>query len=313
MKKFAPLSFWNRFTAIWQQDFLVRLMSEKTEGKTWGFWFLSNFIFTVIAVASGYIWLQSFLVDFPHNIQDTIDPIVVQLSDGSKTELFSLLENAEIEILSGDLFTKNIPDPSIIILNEATDTLEFYDSAQDLPASPFVVLIDSAEKKFDPTIVESFPAGFFLFSQKAVTKKTEGPKVELQEFYYADMGVQGVLNKATFLEFVAMAKEKVPPVLAIIGFVCLFLFLSVARLLSALWWSLIFWMIGSIGRVRNWSFEWSFLSVLHFKSITLPFYVLLLVAGVDFFGSVTLLFGVLFGMNFWYLKQSLAVMPEKES
>lgn len=301
MKTKSSLTFWNRFIEVWKPTFISKLTQEKNEKKSWGFWFVSNAILALVAVGVGYIFLTNWLVDFPANAISQLDEVTVQLPDNSETTLDTFLTTGEIEVISGNLFTKNIPDPSIMILNESANKLEFYDTRKDLPAAELVLLIDSAQTKFDPTVVEFFDKGIFLFSEKAVIKQTNGPQVKIQEYKYFDIGFSGAINKESVTTFITEAKESAPPVLAVTGFVLLYLYLAVFRLVSALLWALVLWLIGNMVGIKEWNFEKSFMTVLHFKFISLIMFALLLAGGILFDGAITLVFGLLLAMNFWQI------------
>ena len=120
-----PLGFWRRFIAIFSPTFLLRLNKEKKEGKSWGFWFLSNFFIVLIPAIILAITGSIFLSDFPGNAIDKIpDEQIFQLSDDTEYSVKDLLQNFEFSITDTlELTTNNVPDPFIVSTTAAGDTL----------------------------------------------------------------------------------------------------------------------------------------------------------------------------------------------
>lgn len=295
-----PLNFWKRFTAIWQPDFIERLKVEKSPGKSWGFWFLSNLFIAIIITAGLGMIGHNYITGFPENVMEKIEGTTVMTEDGREIGVAEMIRNFEVEIVGGDLVTRNLPDPAIIGFGEDIENPQIQTTAEGLQWAEFVILLDSRGKKFDEKIADTFPSGFFVFGDQIIVK--DG--TEYNKLPFSDIDTHVVLNYQVIKDGAEAIKGSVAFIALIILFFGLYFTLVITRLISALWWGLVFWGVGAIAKIDNWNFEDSFFAVLHFKLITLIISGVFLITNVAFPMPVTLMLGLLFGMNFWHMKQS---------
>ena len=86
-------------------------------------------------------------------------------------------------------------------------------------------------------------------------------------------------------------------------FFVLGIFLSIWRLITAIWWAFLFWVVGLIAGIKNFNFGTSYLAVLNLYIIPLIIETVLLLSSITISFSTTIILGILFGINFWYTKE----------
>jgi len=303
MNKPKPLTLWSRFIHIVRPDFVQRLNTDNSTNKSWGFWFLSNFLVIAILTIGIGIFTKPYVDNFPNNIVDTIPAeTVIQADNQANISVQDLIRNFEIELHDNQLTLTNIPDPAVIVFDEDTETATLKDSARDISKYAPVIIIDTKGDKFDPNVATNFDQGAFLFGDQIIIR--EGKKAETTTIYFADIGENFVLNYDIIKNHSGDLKYTI--FYWVLGLLALFgyLFLAGVRLLSALLWGLLFWGIGSLIQIKDWTFEKSLMAVLHFMLLTLIVFITIFLTGADIPGHALILLVLLFGMNFWHIKHS---------
>ena len=320
--KIKPLGFWYRFLAVFTPTFLKRLNQEKSNGKSWGFWFLSTFFLLLIPTIIAGIGGNVLLSGFPNNALNIIpSDITFELPRGEKYNLKTIINNFEITIDENfELKTKNIPDPMIVVITEGQneedpEIFTFVDSfdAIDAKTDEMVFVLDTKEHFATLADTQNFKNAIFLLHDKFIIKTVENGKTEVMAFDEilseslkedAEFSLPFTLNVDSFSELKEVLSG-VFFVILLVVFSLAYLFLAGFRLVSTLFWTLIFWAIGAIFKIKEWSFEKSFMAMLHFSFVTLLLLPLGLILGLSMFWSTSIILVLLFGMNFYKIKRTI--------
>lgn len=296
------MSIWKRFIAVIRPDFAEQVLSEKNSRKSWQFWFLSNSILTIIILIAGISFARPYIKNFPENALNAIpNSIIVQEETGENIAIRNLIENFEIEIIDGEIKLSSIPDPAIIVFNEDDGNARTVITTEGLDRNTPILVIDSSGENFDENVAGDFTQGVFVFKDKAIIKNAQNGENNI--IYFKDIEENFVLNYPTIKRGIESIRTEVLWFLGLFFGIGLYLFLTCIRLFSALWWALLFGLIGNILKIENWSFEKSLEVNLN---IMLPIFIIdtaLMIGGFSFFGLTTLLFTFFYGMNFWHIKQ----------
>ena len=84
----------------------------------------------------------------------------------------------------------------------------------------------------------------------------------------------------------------------------IYIWLVLFRLVSALFWALIFWVVGSVLNIKRWDYGTSYLAVMNFYAIVLIIESFLFYVWQIPPFSTFIIFAILFGLNFWHLKNN---------
>ncbi len=314
-KKSVEMGVWSRFWRVFTPSFLKKLSSEESTGKSWGFWFLSNFLLAFVPVIIGVLFINfSFFSNFPESmIKNIPNDAEITLDNGQSYNLKNILNNFELKLYaSGKLVTKNIPDPLVIKVSQTrpqNDELFFYTTLDNLSlkGSDGVVVLDTKQELIDP---DNFPRNFSNFTYFLKDRFiTSDPKTqEIKEIPYkaliADKEVSKfplIFNKESLKDMAPFLKTFLVATLIGIG-TFLFFFFAILRLINVVFWALVFWLIGAIVRVKDWNFDKSFRALLHFSFISMLFVPLAFIFDISVFWYAFAVFGIFFGMNFWEMK-----------
>jgi hypothetical protein len=300
------LGLFARFIAVFTPSFLERLNNQESQGKSWGFWFLSNFLFILLISIVFFISQSIFFSNFPNKLVDKIpDNQVIQLDDGTSFNIKKLIKDFSLSVDSKYILSsKNIPDPFVIIVNK--DTTNFYTNLEDIDENfaEFVFVLDTKNQLNLQNSKKEFNNFIYILNDKTVF--FDGQKNKLQIIEYNKLADGNMVFPQTInFDSLFLAKPFLQTfIFVIFGIVMflLYLFLSIARLINAVLWAIVFWTIGAIANVKNWDFEKSFIAMLHFSFVTMLFTPLALVLDLTIFWYSFALFGILFGMNFWNMK-----------
>lgn len=309
-KSSSEMGLFSRFWRVFTPTFLTKLGVQKSQGKSWGFWFLSNFFLILIPTIAFFIFLGPFLAGFPNNALNEIpNDTSITIDNGQSYNVKSLIKNFELNLSAdGKLTSKNIPDPLIFVGNESDETGSFYTSLENLESNSakFAFVLDTKNVLDIENSGKNFGSYLYILGDGALI--FDGSKNKMQFIDYKD--IVATQENSEFPKTINYKNLKgiksflwaFATVFILIMMIFIYLFLSVARLVNALFWALIFWAIGAIAQVKNWNFEKSFMAMLHFSFVTM-----LLVPLAFLFDSVFIyafiLLGILFGMNFWEMEK----------
>ncbi len=315
-----PLGFWRRFLAVFTPSFLLRLEQTKSTGKSWGFWFLSIFLLLLIPTIGVGIGGSILLSHFPDNALNAIPAnTTFELPDGTTHDVKTIISDFEVTLDENfELTTKNIPDPMILVVSEEENDDEseettFVSSFEEIDetTADMVFVLDTKERFVTLEDSENFENAIFVLHDKFIAKTEENGKTEIISFQDIFSKAQEEGEKFTLpytlnIDSFSELKEVLSGiffVLIAIVFGIAYLFLAGFRLISVLFWTLIFWAIGAIAKVKEWNFEKSFMAMLHFSFVTLLLFPLGVMLGLSMFLSTFILLALLFGMNFYTLKK----------
>ena len=265
----TPLSVWQRFLAVWRPDFLEKLENDLDENRAWGFWFLYTTIAAVLVSIVVGVVAHFAAVDFVKNIVENIPA------------------EARGKFQDGKLSTQNISEP--IVWTEKTED--------------FVAVVDTIGR-FETTRFDEFGNMVFVSADKIIIRQRENSGfIKTEEYLWSDFDVNFAVTGAEFSAGAEKFFGKIELVIFVVGFFVIWFFLAIFRLIFAFWWSLFAWAGGAILGIRDWTFEKSFRAVQHFMLVSLSLVFLLSVLDWQFWGSTSLIFILLFGMNFLHLKK----------
>ncbi len=267
------LNVWSRMLAVWTNaSFLKHILyaeKDKAVSRTWFFWFVWNSLFAMVGtVAVWFLFAQAWVTWLEEEWWSTVPAFEAQIEDG--------------------VFSTNLPQPYVIF---------------DEPSEALVV-IDTEQVAYTEESLSAYPGGLFLTADKFVGKKDTG---EYQEYYFNELEEDVFFSKADVEKGYFAAKPRLLVLASIVVFVGIWIWLCLFRLISAAWWALLFWGVGAMAQVPGWTYGKSYLSVLNFYVIALVFESVLLGIGVGVLPFSTLLvFGLVFGVNFYSFKAPLA-------
>ena len=307
--KKSEMGLFARFWRVLTPSFLTDLGTQKSQGKSWGFWFLSNLFLVLVPVIAFFAFSGSFFAEFPENLVDKIPSSEeIVLDNGETFNVKSLIRNFELTLdKNGKLSSKNIPDPLIIVGSE--DNGAAYTSFKSVPDNfaEFAFVMDTKGTLYLENQDKNFASYFYFLQDKAIIH--DGRKGETQEVIYKDlikdMEISELPKTFNFESLKGSRKfmaSFVAGIVVVLSFF-LYLFLAIFRLVNALFWALVFWAIGAIAQVKNWDFEKSFMAMLHFSFISMIFVPLAFIFDIAVIWYAFIVFGILFGMNFWEMEK----------
>lgn len=261
MKKTKPTNFFNRIIPVWSDPNFLKntILKQDDTGTTFGFWFFWNTILAIGATITLWFFGHTWIAD-------------------TERELIPSIPEFEFTLENGQLST-NLPEPYVIE-----------------EANQGIFVLDTQETTYDESVLQSYPAGAFINSEKAVIKESTA---EYQTIYFAEFAeLEGTLDKQQTLAFWEEIKPQVYFWIWILAGVGIWLFLCVFRMITAIWWAFIFWAIGSMFKIPQWSFGNSYLAVLNFYIIPLVIEFALLIWGINIPFSTFIILGIIFGLNF---------------
>lgn len=307
MKKTSTeLGFWERFYQIFSPKFLSKLMANRDmSGKSWGFWFLSNTILAIIPVIIGFFAINYWAPKLPALMESEMTEKTFQIpGEETETNVLEFVKNIELKIEGEDLTVTGVPDPLALGLIEGQEQALVI-TPENIEAIDFMFVLDTKNELNITEEILRQKRGGIIVNQKTA-KIWDSEKGELTDMIFSEITteldapiiIDWEIFKNGFIEFLPDAAK----IFLIIFGIALWFFFAIARLLNVLFWTLAWWGIGAIFKIKNLTFEKTFETLLHFGFITL----ILAPVGLFAFGSVffwnLLVLGCLFGMNFFQIK-----------
>lgn len=308
--KVKPLGFWQRFGAVFTPTFLSRLSLDKEHGKSWGFWFLSNLFLAIIPFIALTIFAAVLLAAFPNNAVEKIPTdVTFELPSGESYNLKTLVENFGLTFNEDfELETANLPDPMILAVSK-DEGVTFVSDVEEIDQgdTEFVFLLDTKERTTETDDIIGFENAFFLLHDKFVATDEGDGNIEIIRYADTIGGARDTVFPFTIdLKKIADSNAVISSIVysvLLVAFIATFIFFAVFRLVFALIWALVFWAVGEIVKVKDWSFEKSFMAMLHFSFVTLLLCPLGMILGLTTFWSGAIWLAALFGMNFHNMKK----------
>lgn len=262
-----------RFVDVWKPNFLQKLTTskEKTLGTTIWFWVVFSVIFSFII--SFYI---SFVVQKEFSLM--ADEIF-------NSEIIS--KDAELTMTDGQLSTKEIQEP-------------FMYSAED--KSFFLFINTSENEEENPEILSGYDSGLILLKDKLYSKDKDNvgyetvvyKNHEAPDFSVSFKEIEKYFNDYFILGVV---------IIYIVVFILIFLFLAIFRLLTALWWALLLFLICLITKNKI-SYGKSYEVILNLYFVILPIELFLLFIEMNIPFSTFIIFSIIFSINLFNIKNN---------
>ena len=111
-------------------------------------------------------------------------------------------------------------------------------------------------------------------------------------------------TKTELFTFWEKSKASIYSNISLWGTGFLFIFFSIFRLVSALIWALIFFIIGLVLRIKNFTFGVSYLSILSFYPLILVVDIIALKVDLSIPYSTFVILGIFIGLNFLDIKNN---------
>ena len=275
MKKSSPKEYPNIFTRFFyawgNPHFLEKtVMKEKTSGRTWGFWFFWNTILTLTITVGLWTLSLSPIAELEKEAQASLPEFTAEMKDGT---------------LSTDL-----PEPYVLHEQKEGETTLF--------------VIDTKTQTYNQESLANYEVGLIIKSDRVIIKEQAAEYKTIAFNEFGEENIDFTLTKATMFDAWEEYKTAIIATLFTIFGVFLWIFLALIRLITALFWALIFWAAGSLAKIKGWSFGKSYLSVLNLYFIPLILETILLILGVKFMFSTLIFFSLVFGLNFWKMKKA---------
>ncbi len=265
-----------RFVDIWKLDFLAKFFAgKKNDNKTTVlFWIISNALLAIILAVLAYL----FLVGFYDTLIDSINKNVP--------------DNARITVVDGQLTTQNLDDPFFREISANNVQYEYDES--------FVIIIDSVSSAYDITSLDEYVGGIIVVGDRAYLKDeselTQIIFAEYPDFSISKEDIIVFIDKYFFFPFAA--------VLTIAIGVFMFIWFAVARLIFALWWAFMLFILMRIFDVKD-TYMTTYKAVLNLYFIpTLVVFVVGLIV-IDIPLLTTIIFIAIFIANLMWLKNSM--------
>ncbi len=312
----SSLGLWRRFVAVFSPTFLSKLNKESSHGRSWGFWFLSNFFLALIPVIIAGIMGFQFLSDFPHKALERIpEDRVLILENGDQYNVRDLIQNFEIKLQADfTMETKNIPNPFVMSVDQTGKEVFFGTDLEgiDITKSNFVLFLNTEETDILVENFSQYQSGLFFLRDTFVSKEANGalkvlPLREMLEQAHAEnpeMEMQGnfpmTFNFDTLTKLTPLFQQTLLILLSFLLGIT-YLIIAVFRLIPILFWTLIFWGIGEMVKIPSWNFEKSFMGMLHLSFVPMLFWPLQLL--LDTWLLCPLVLVLLVSANFWEMKR----------
>jgi len=205
----------------------------------------------------------------------------------------------EFSIKNGE-FSTNLETPYVITTKDSKSDFLRIDLSDDAKLDKLLVKITQGVliTKKQLFIRDYYSTSNFKFTDLLPVSKLDTNKNEKisREFQ---------LSKKEINTYYQDHKLKIFSYYFLANFIIMVLFLSPLVLLYALFWGIVFWSIGGLFGIKNWTFKKSYSSIIYF--ILLPIWFLIMIqfwfnTTVPFFTFVVLL--ILFYLNFSAIKKT---------
>ena len=258
------ITAFNRFSQIWLPDFFKEvLLKEKSSASTWKFWFLWSTLFTVVATIIFSLGTFSAQKEFEETFLPTLDDFEIELKNNQLSTTFS--------------------EP---VLWEDDE---------------LAVILDTQKIQYDETVLQNYKEGFFITENKILIK--DGNSGTYETVFFEAFETDFTLSKVGLQEWFDTYRQTIKWAAVGVFFFGIGLSLHIYCLLTAFFWGGVFWGVGKMVDIKHFSFWMSYRAVLNLYFIPLLFESLLFINGAHIPFFTPLLFCLLFGMNFWILKE----------
>lgn len=258
-------------------------------------------------------FIDIFKFDFLHNNLDEIG--------SGKTWKFWFLGNSIVAIVMsivvgfgiikgvnefGNYLQANYPDAKISVTEGKLSTQGFQEPVYIESKDSSVFVMDTREAKFDESVLNNFEKGLFISSDKIYNKKS---KVETQQINISQIKSNFSVSQGDIQQNKWIADIFLIPFM----FIFIWIYFNVLRLVSALWWTIWFWILGIIMQVEGMSFSKTYFSVLNFYIIPLVTSLILVYLGVNIPFYTFLIFLMLFLGNYLRIKKEGKAQPQLDT
>lgn len=265
-----------RFIDVWKLDFLANFVAGKHNDQktTIGFWFLFN---AIIAIAIAFS-ITAFLYSAKNDLTNWISE--------------SVPDQARVSVRDGQLQTENISEPFFREIEAQNEHNKEYQGT-------YVIVLDTTSQAYDITSLDEYIGGMIILKDRIFVKDSN----EVRQFLIADVP-DFSLSKFQILNFIHEKFYFPFSVIIIIAvFVMMLIFYGLLRLIAALWWALLLFIMAKVFDVRL-EYVVAYKAVLNFYLI--PTFVAFLtgyvIGHIPLF--VTVIFIVIFIANLMWMKKN---------
>ena len=187
--------------------------------------------------------------------------------------------DAEISVKDGKISTAGLQEP-VYVKNKDNS----------------IFVLDTKGEKYDASVLNDVSSGVFISANKIYNKKNP---VEIQQYDLSQIKNNFTFTQNDIQENIWRLKLAI----ILMVFVFAWIYLNAFRLVSALWWALIFWILGLIMRVKEMNFAKAYFAILNFYIIPLALTGLILMFGVSVPFLTFIIFTIIFILNYLNLKK----------
>ncbi len=263
MKK-KSLGLFQRFVALWRPNFIKDVVLKDDDStNVWKFWFTINSIF---ALALGTVLSVGFyfaIVEVDNYIQKD-------------------LANFEVKIIDGKLSTS------------FTEPMVFSEESKQV-----VLLLDTKGNNESQSLFNQHQNGL-LVTEKEIVLKEKG---KTEKFSFNQLEKDYLINQDVTRQWWEENKVSFTKSAIILILILTWVFICLIRLIIALFWALLAWMVGKFIEIKNFTFEKAYFSTLYL--LTTVFMIETLIWGVILIPySSFIILCIFFGFNFYHLKKN---------
>ena len=265
--KFGFSYFWNRFKQILtDRSFLEKtILKEKSWKPTLYFWGVCNTLVAFIFALGGTVLFEHFVTEF-------------------KTKYWNDLPAFEMVIDQGVLETQFLEEPF------------FYEDRDE----NFVFIWDTKQAKYLEGQLFDYTKGIFVSGSKITIKEIPN---RITEFYFQKFPDKTKITKSSVNYWIEDNTFSFYGISFGILFLIFWIYLNLIRAIMALFWALLFWIMGLLLRVKGWSFVQAYRGVLNFHILPLLLGCILFLNGIFIPFVPLFVFGLVFMLNFWKIEK----------
>lgn len=255
------------------QEFIIRFKS------IWRPNFLKNNLENINSNKTWHFWFLTntiFAIIFSIVVAVAVVGTINKFADNFKAKY----PDARVALQDGKLSLEGIQEPI------------FY---KDNKTSVFVV--DTKEIKYNDSILNDYQEGMFITENKIIQKKSE---FEKREYDFSQIKQNFVLTQNNLQDF----KDKFELVIILVMFMGLWMYFNIFRLVSGLFWALLFWILALVMSIKQITFSKTYFAVLNLYIIPLMITTVLFLLGVAMPFITFVIFLIIFILNYQTLKKS---------
>ncbi len=274
------LSLWELFKRSWTPKLITHILSTEKHQSIWKFWFCINIAIAFLMTAV----IGVFVIEASKNF--SLQEIAQSLE----------IQDFRIYIDESGIETHGIPDPFTTNLTQGSTSQTNED---------FVFHLDT-NKTTDINILNNYEGGILIGKNEIVIKESEyTTHVIPTEKFLKATGNKNILITPEVIEHHVRAFLRIAKWYILCAFfIFLYIWYALIRLLFALFWASLLWIIGGkIMQIPLLSFSKAYMMILSIYHIPVLIQIVLMINGIFLPGVTLFLFTLICGMNLYDLQR----------